>query len=144
MLGLSAVTEYKQNVDADLFIADDPHYGLRMTQNVFHAPAKHAWCWEAWLATEFKHTTDPLPNYPVPVWFYATTPYSGHLHVAGQSVVWIPSVGKFLSNPPHPGSPRGQQWFDSIEQIERVFNAKYVGWSEDLNGLRIIEPITEN
>ena len=138
------MTEYKQLVEADTSVVEFPHYGLRMTQNVFHAPVKHAWCWEAWLATEFKHTTDPLPSYPVPVWFYATTPYSGHLHVAGQSVVWIPSLGAFLSNPSHPGQPEGQRWFNTIEDIEKAFNAKYVGWSEDINGLRLIEPITEN
>jgi hypothetical protein len=36
-----------------------------------------------------------------------------------------------------PGSGYGHQWVDTINAVELYFNAKYVGWSEDINGLRV-------
>jgi hypothetical protein len=42
--------------------------------------------------------------------------------------------GRYLSSP---GQGYGQEWFNSIEEVERRFNSSYVGWTEDINGLRV-------
>jgi hypothetical protein len=47
-------------------------------------------------------------------------------------VAWVPGQG-FLSSP---GSGVGQKWLGTIREIERFYNSKYVGWSEDINTVR--------
>lgn len=111
---------------------------LRFTQSVFGAPVKYRSAWDAWNATQFKHLDSSFPEGVASVvWFshwgsYGSPPsYENWGHV----VTRFPD-GRYLSSP---GSGYGQQWFNSIGDIERYFNAGFVGWSEDLNGLRIIE-----
>lgn len=114
---------------------------LRFTQTVWGAPAQHNSAWEAWEATTYKHSVaEPLPNVGVILWFehfgsYGEPPvYMNWGHV----VSFIPGRG-FLSSPVGALGTYGQSWFDTIEQVEQTFNAKYVGWSEDINGLRVAE-----
>lgn len=126
---------------------DGPGWCLRFTQSVYGltgAPFWHPSAWAAWLATEYKHTTRTMPNASVPVWFshfgtYGDPPTYGNW---GHVVAYIPGRG-FLSSPAwvRPGQTVGQLWLDSIEAVERTFNAKFVGWSEDLNGTRIISGV---
>jgi hypothetical protein len=120
-------------------VNDNAGMCLRFTQSVFGAPVKYRSAWDAWNATQFKHSTDePLPDVSVIVWMshwgtYGDPPsYENWGHV----ITWFPSENKFLSSP---GSGYGHQWFDSIRAVELYFNAGYVGWSEDINGLRVAE-----
>jgi hypothetical protein len=136
------MTEYRQLVGANLSVTEQPYWGLRMTTNIFQVPPKYPYCWDAWTAADYKHVQDPLPNCFVPVWFHVSDFRYSAKKVVGQSVVWDPSSTRFLSNPTHGGMGEGQKWFDSIEEIEKTFNGVYVGWSEDLCGVRLIEPIT--
>lgn len=132
-----------QLVQPNLNVTDGAGWCLRFTQSVYGltgAPFWHPSAWAAWRATEYKHT-GPLPNASVPVWFshygtYGDPPTYGNW---GHVVAYVPGKG-FLSSPAwlRPGQTRGQLWLSSIEEVERTFNAKYVGWSEDLNGTRII------
>lgn len=39
-----------------------------------------------------------------------------------------------------PASGRGQQWFQTIEEVERTFNAKFAGWALDVGGLYVAWP----
>lgn len=117
---------------------DTAGFCLRFVQSVYGAPAKYRSAWESWNATSIKHpNTEPIPDVSVPVWFshfgtYGNPPsYENWGHV----VAWIPGRG-YLSSP---GTGYGQEWFDNIAAIEARFNAKYVGWSEDINGLRVAE-----
>jgi nucleoid-associated protein YgaU len=57
----------------------------------------------------------------------------------GHVVAWIPGAG-FLSSP---GQGYGQQWFGSIEEIERYFRCTFVGWSEDINDLDVMDWIDD-
>lgn len=130
---------YSQLVSPDLSVQDGAGWCLRFTQSVWNAPVRYNSAWDAWEATEYKHTDD-LPNVACIVWFshygtYGTPPtYANWGHV----VTYVPGEG-FLSSP---GRGYGQQWFSTISEIERYFRATYVGWSEDLNGLRVLEPGT--
>lgn len=118
---------------------DGAGWCLRFAQSVFGAPARYNSAWDAWNATQYKHADWDMPEQGIahPVWFshwgtYGDPPrYDNWGHVAVRM-----EDGRILSSP---GSGYGQQWFNSIGEIERYFNAQYVGWSEDLNGLRIID-----
>lgn len=111
---------------------------LAFTQMVYGAPVKHRSAWEAWNATEHKHgTAESIPYVSVPVWFshYGTYGQPPTYENWGHVVAYIPGAG-YLSSP---GEGYGSIMLESIEAVERYFNAKYVGWTEDLNGLRIAE-----
>lgn len=115
---------------------------LRFTQTVWGAPAQYNSAWDAWNATQYKHSvSEPVPNDVGTIqWFehygsYGEPPtYANWGHV----VSFIPGRG-YLSSPAAKLGTYGQSWFATIEEVERAFNAKYVGWSEDINGLRVAE-----
>lgn len=116
---------------------------LRFAQSVYGltgAPYWHESAWKAWLATEYKHT-GPLPDRSVPVWFSHWGTYGSPARYDnwGHVVAYVPGRG-FLSSPAwlKPGTTAGQGWYSSTAEVEAAFGAKYVGWSEDLNGHRII------
>jgi hypothetical protein len=128
---------WAQLAQADSTVQDFNNYCLRFTQKVFSAPARYPSAWSAWLATEYKHQDT---NYPegvaVPVWFswYGDIDGTGAKdwgHVATR----FPD-GRVLSSP---GKGYGQQWFASVDAQARAYSCKYVGWSEDLNGLKIVQ-----
>lgn len=132
-----------QLVKPNLTVQDGAGWCLRFTQSVYGTAAMHESAWKAWLATKHKHT-GKLPNASVPVWFshYGTYGYPARYDNWGHIVAYVPGRG-FLSSPAflRPGQTRGQQWFPTIQAVEQAFNAKYVGWSEDLNGTRIISGV---
>lgn len=130
-----------QLVTPNAGVEDYAGFCLRFTQSVFGAPAQHNSAWEAWEATQYKHSVaEPLPDVAVILWMehygsYGEPPvYENWGHV----VTFIPGQG-FLSSPVGALGTYGQSWFATIEQVEQTFNAKYVGWSEDINGLRVAE-----
>lgn len=130
-----------QLIQPDTTVTDGPGWCLRFTQKVWGAPAKYNSAWDAWLATQFKHNVnESIPNnLSVIVWFshygtYGSPPtYDNWGHV----VSFITGRG-YLSSPGG-NVTSGQRWFGTIGEVERFFNAKYVGWSEDINGLRVVD-----
>jgi hypothetical protein len=128
----------KQLVNPRLDTKDEVGYCLRFVQAVYGAKARYKSAWDAWEATKLKHGGE-MPDVSVPVWFSHYGTYGEHGHQSygnwGHVVAYVPGRG-FLSSP---GSGYGQKWLSSIKEIERFYNAKYVGWSEDINGLRVAE-----
>lgn len=122
-----------QLVTPDLTVKDGAGWCLRFTQTVWGAPARYESAWQAWEATEHKHT-DALPDVAVPVWFEHWGNY-GYYANWGHVVSYVPGMG-FLSSPT---SGVGQVWLPDIASVERTFNSKYVGWTEDINGLRVAD-----
>jgi nucleoid-associated protein YgaU len=109
---------------------------LRFAQKVFSTkPYGYESAWIAWEATQVKHYDRNFPNVATPVWFSHMGTYGGVYKNWGHVVAWIPGAG-FLSSP---GSGYGQQWFGSIEEIERYFRCTFVGWSEDINDLDVMD-----
>lgn len=116
---------------------------LRFAQSFFGAPVAHPSAWVAWQHQQHRHgPAEPLPPVPVPIWFshygtYGSPPTYGNwghvaIHVPGDAIYTSPAGGF------------GQGRYATIAQIERAFNATYVGWSEDINGLRVAEPGEED
>lgn len=125
----------RQLVQPDTTVTDGAGWCLRFTQSVWGAPAKYESAWYAWTATQFKHT-EPLPeDIAVVVWFshYGTYGNPPRYDNWGHVVTYVPGQG-FLSSPQ---SGIGQKWLATIQDVERAFNSTYVGWSEDINGLRV-------
>jgi len=125
-----------QLVSPDLSIEAQAGSCLLFVQNVYGAPAQYKSAWAAWNGTSLKHS-DGLPDVSVPVWFshygFYGEPGQEVYDNWGHVVAYVPSRG-FLSSP---AKGYGQQWLATIEEVERTFNSKYVGWSEDINGLQV-------
>jgi hypothetical protein len=109
-----------------------------LVQAVYNAPIRHRSAWLAWEATKDKHT-EQLPPVSVPVWFSHYGTYQGEYANWGHVVAHIPGVG-FLSSP---AKGVGSEMLGSIQEVERRFNSKYVGWSTDINGLTVAQDIPD-
>jgi hypothetical protein len=109
---------------------------LGFVQSVLGAPVNYRSATLAANAVTDMHTDRDIPSgVAVPVWFdhwgtYGIPPEYGNW---GHVVVHM-TDGRFLSSPLN---GRGQQWFNSITEIEAAFNAKFRGWSTDINGLQV-------
>jgi hypothetical protein len=132
-----------QLVTPNTSATDGAGWCLRFTQKVWGAPARYNSAWDAWEATQLKHSTsENIPtDVGVVVWFSHYGTYGSPAYYAnwGHVVSWIPGRG-YLSSPTN---GVGQKWLGSIQEVERAYNSKYVGWSEDINGLRVAK-IDEN
>ena len=127
---------WKQLKEPNLSVESYPGLCLSMQQKVWGAPVRYRTAWEAWNHTEFKHLDSDLPaDISVPIWFdhwgtYGEPPiYGQYGHVATH----VPGRG-VLSNP---ARGLGQKWYPSIEACAKDCNATYVGWSEDINSVRV-------
>lgn len=141
---------FQQIVAPNMGARDYAGWCHRHTRAVFGAPLVEGLnsATKAANATTFRHHTREMPDVAVPVWFDHDGDYDGTgVKNWGHVVAWVPGVG-FLSSPGHPKLDAAgrevpsQQWFSSIEAIERTFNARFRFWSEDINGLRVAEPST--
>lgn len=130
---------WQQLVTPDTSVKDYAGFCLRFVQSVNGSPARYASAWDAWEATQRKHATRDLPEVSVPCWFEHWGTYGEPPSYAnwGHVVQYVPNRG-FVSSPVGKLGTYGQSWFATLEEVERAFNAKYVGWSEDINGLQIV------
>lgn len=115
---------------------------LQFAQSVFGAPAMHESATIAANHTKFRHHTREMPNVAVPVWFdhWGTYGDPARYDNWGHVVAWVPGNG-FLSSP---AGGYGQQWFPSVDAVERAFGARFRFWSEDINGLRVAESLGDD
>lgn len=125
----------KSLVSPDLTVKDFSGYCLRFTQSVWGAPVAHPTAWAAWEATTMKHETRDLPDVPVPIWFDWTGDIGSGVKRYGHAATWVPGQGVFTSPP----SGYGNKWYPTLEAQERAYGIKFVGWSEDINTLRVAE-----
>jgi len=108
---------------------------LWFQQEVWQVPHQFPNAWQAWLNTQFKHEDRDLPDVCVPVWFDHWGSYDQGWGQYGHVVTYFPGRG-FLSSP---GRDYGQEWLDTIEEVERRFNSTFVGWSEDMQpGVQVV------
>lgn len=134
------MTQYKADLAPDTTIKDNAGWCLSFTRRVFGAPAGTPDAYHAWLNAKFKHESRELPNVAVPLffsWINKTKGDPAYGTNQGHACSWIPGRG-FLSSP---GSGYGQQWFGSLAEVERYFSCTFLGWTEDINGKRVAEPL---
>ncbi len=114
-----------------------PNQCLGQAQRVFGAPGTHYCARDAWDDAALKHGDRDLPSVPVPVWFANTLTIGNETRDFGHVAVWFPDRGQFLNVP---ASGNGQKWLNSIDEVNRWNGCDgYLGWTEDINGLRVAE-----
>ena len=130
----------RQLKNPNLKHTDLPGWCLRFVRNAFGVSSKWDYAWQSWEASPTKHT-DGLPSdVCVPVWFTWTGTIDGVKRNWGDVAVWVPGSGVFGT--PLKGGGNGSRWWPSVEERARAIGggAQYVGWTEDVNGVRVVEP----
>ena len=94
---------------------------------------------QAWNATKYKHQTDVMPDVAVPVWFTWTGTIDKVKQNWGDVAVWVPGVGVIGS--PLKGKTGQHRCANVYERAKAIGGgAQYLGWSEDLNDIRLVKP----
>lgn len=146
------MTNYISLVPPRLGTIDYPGMCLRFAQSFFGAPARHRSAWHAWQAQKHRHGPEvPWPNVPVLLWFEhwgnyddGLGPYDGRPPGSrgnwGHVAIYVPGDAIYTS--PLSGWQAGQERYANIAQMAAQMNLVYVGFSEDINGLRVAKPVT--
>ncbi|MFC8008923.1 hypothetical protein [Streptomyces cinereoruber] len=143
----------KQLVAPNLDIHETAGWCLRFTERVFriidldgngntrklisHAVIRPT-AWSEWEATKFKHSDRNFPKgVSFPVFFDWYGDVGDGWRRYGHAAI-VHSDGKVYSSPL---SGRGRAWFATVDDLCRAFGGgmRYVGWSKDLAGVRIIK-----
>jgi hypothetical protein len=124
---------YVQDSTVNTEVQDQAGWCLRFVQSVFDAPVAYDSARAAYDATGQKYGDRNIPSVAVPVWFSHVGTYGGVTKDWGHVVAYIPGRG-FLSSP---GRGYGQEWFDTIGEIEDYFRCTFLAYSLDLNGKQI-------
>lgn len=115
-----------------------PGWCLQYAQSVFNAPVMHETAWIAWQNQQFRHgPSEPLPDVPVLLWFSHWATYNGVYMNWGHVAVLVPGDAIYSSPSTPLGSPPSFERYGTIQEVERRFSSTYVGWSEDINTLRV-------
>lgn len=125
----------KQLVQPDTSVVGTVGYCLQYADRVFGMSHGEKSAWIAWEATQFKHT-DPIPDNAVPMWYSYWATIGGVYANWGHVTVNVPGEGIY-SSPIKAGTTHNV--LHSIDEVERVYGVKYVGWSEDISNLRVVE-----
>jgi len=98
--------------------------------------------WQNWLNLKYKHEDRNFPNASVPVWFewWGKLPGDKEKKLYGHTAVRDKSGTVYSS----PLSGEGNAWFNSVDDLIKAFGngMKYVGWSEDINNVRVVQETT--
>lgn len=122
---------------------DLPGMCLRFSQTFFGAPVRYPDAWTAWENQEHRHpASEPLPDVPVLLWFshYGTYGDPAYFKNWGHVAPYVPGDAIY-SSPATWDAGWSQSRFETIADLERALNCKYVGWSESINGLRVAQSV---
>lgn len=128
---------YRQLLPANPNTQDIAGSCLSFSSHAFGVADKFSCAWDAWMDSIQHGDRDFPEGVAHPCWFehwgsYGTdSEYKNWGHVVVRM-----TDGRFMSSP---GSGYGQAWFNTIEQVESYFNCKFVGWSEDINSVKVIQ-----
>jgi hypothetical protein len=134
---------YRQLRAPNLSTTDIPGWCLRLVLHAFGFNGGAEYARAEWDRNPHKHT-DGLPgDVAVPVFFSWVGTIDGITRDWGDVAIFVPGRGVF-------GTPmRGgvnNRWDASVEarRIAIGGNARYLGWTESLNGVKLIEAISNN
>ena len=132
---------YSQLVQPNLGVVVNVGECLKYVREAFGAPAGTEYAWEGWENAKLKHTGSDFPaDVKVPIWFSYVTGGADEGHVA----INVPGVGIYSS--PWQGG-LGHYIAPSVAELIRIYSDNgahemaLVGWSEDVNGLQVVEAI---
>lgn len=92
---------------------------------------------QAWNGQKKRHVGERPPRgVYVPVWFDWTGTIEGVTKNWGHTAIALPD-GRILSSPLN---GYGQDIFASVSALEKAFGAKYLGWSEQMDGTVVVKP----
>ncbi len=126
-----------QVVQPDLSVVGYPDYCLAYVQTVFKVPVSNPHdpdAWHGWLDAQFKHTDTIPTDVSVPIWFSWSGTVEGVYDNYGHVAVSTPN-GVYTN----PLSGSGHKVFPSVQALATNYGVKYVGWSEDIESLRVVE-----
>lgn len=104
---------------------------LSYVRTAFDVAGKYATATEGWQGAAYKHANDRNPPRAVPLWFHSSVTSAGHVAISlGDGQLWTDGW-------PTNTKKNGQT---SIAGLEQSWKATYLGWSEDINGVRIYTP----
>lgn len=134
---------YVQLINPDTTVCEAPGWCLGMATKVFFgAQGGYGCAADAWNASPTKNGSREMPPVSVPVWFSWYGNIDGTYKDWGHVVVWVPGRG-FLSSPGRWSDPYGQQWFGSLEEIERWFGCTYNGFTLDIMPNGTVAAVTD-
>lgn len=129
------MSTFRQLVPPNTGVQTGAGWCLAFTQAVYSAPVMHATAKIASQHVTRWNDSRVMPNVSVPVWFDHWGTYGGVYGNFGHVLAWVPGRG-FLS------SPRwgyGQEWFQTLEQVEQAYNGRFLFWSLDINTKLVAE-----
>lgn len=115
---------------------------LEFAEDSFDVPNLYDSAWQGWESAQYKHKDKDFPKgVYVPVWFDWTGSVQwtdGVWRTLRYGHVAYTKDGKVYSSPP---TGYGRAWFNSVDDLVNAFGGgmKYVGWSEDIAGIRVVK-----
>jgi len=133
------VQKFAPNLDAVAY----PGQCLWLVEEAYNTPEPYTSMFqtarESWDASAFKHETNEMPGVPVPVYFSWTGTIDGVTKDWGDCRIFVPGRGVFGS-PLNWDDPLGNAWVADLNEVERLIpGAKYLGWTEDISGFRVVD-----
>lgn len=118
---------YEQLKAPNLSVVGVPEECLVYVREVFGVAAKYPTAIAGWDEAQYKHNNaTPPSDVSVPVWFN----WSSFGHVA----VSVPGRGFYST------TKEGDKVFGSLSELESFIGCTYLGWSEDVDGVPVVEP----
>lgn len=128
---------HRQLVTPNLDVRAQIYRCLQYVQDAFGSPAegRPRSAWKAWLGVNQKTNRDFPSGVYFPLWFECWTTVDGVYDNWGHVVIY--KDGTCYSSPYR--KKNTHDVLGSIEDVERIYGCNFVGWSEDIAGLKVIE-----
>lgn len=126
---------YKQVKTPTPNIPCKPGWCLAYVQTAFHAKWAGATATDGWVRARYKHSDSNFPKADVPVWFAMKGVPAGHV------VIRIADGSIYSTSSPTSNKPVHHK---DMAALLKYYGGKLTlrGWSEDLNGERVVKKYT--
>jgi hypothetical protein len=101
-----------------------PGFCLQFTRECFDVAALYGSAIDAWNGARWRHEGDRNPPPAVPVWFATSSVYD-HVAIRTEDAYVVSTFNDDV------------RLFTDIADIERQFDGSFLGWAEDINGVRV-------